>query len=188
MKTRSLVAAFTAALVLLSGCGRNESSSGDQAANKAAKSTDGTTSGKPASSARDAQGNPAPASGRQVEITGNDTMKFSVTEIRSKPGEPLTVTLRNIGTMPKFSMGHNWVLLKKGVNVDEFVSEAANAPTTDYIPKSRQSDIIAHTKLLGPKESDTVSFNTPPEPGTYVFLCSFPGHFQVGMRGELIVE
>lgn len=185
MKTRSLVAAFTAALVLLSGCGRNESSSGDQAANKAAKST---TSGQPATSARDAQGNPSPASGRQVEITGNDTMKFSVTEIRSKPGETLTVTLRNVGTMPKFSMGHNWVLLKKGVNADEFVAEAANAPTTDYIPKSRESDILAHTKLLGPKESDSVTFNAPPEPGRYVFLCSFPGHFQVGMRGELIVE
>lgn len=179
MKYRSfVVAAFSAALVFLVGCGRNDSSSGDQA----------KSSGTPATAARDAQGNPPPASGREIEITGNDTMKFSVTEIRSKPGEALTVTLRNVGTMPKFSMGHNWVLLKKDADVEKFVGEAANAPTTDYIPMSLESDMIAHTKLLGPKESDSVTFNTPPEPGRYVFLCSFPGHYQVGMRGELIVE
>jgi azurin len=48
--------------------------------------------------------------------------------------------------------------------------------------------MIAHTKLLGPKEKDTVTFQAPKEPGRYPFLCSFPGHYQVGMRGELIVE
>jgi azurin len=115
-------------------------------------------------------------------------MKFSITEIRAKPGESLSVTLSNVGTMPKFSMGHNWVLLKPGVNTDTFVTEAATAPTTDYIPQARKSDILAHTKLLGPKESDTVTFQAPKEPGRYPFLCTFPGHYQVGMRGELIVE
>lgn len=129
-----------------------------------------------------------PASGRAIEVTANDAMKFSVTEIRAKRGEPLSVTLRNIGTLPKFSMGHNWVLLKKGVDVDAFANEAMTAATTDYIPASRRGDIIRSTKLLGPKEADTVTFNAPDEPGRYVFICSFPGHYQVGMRGELVVE
>ena len=45
-------------------------------------------------------------------VSGDDTMKFSVTEIPAKPGERLSVTLVNLGTTPKFSMGHNWVLAR----------------------------------------------------------------------------
>ena len=40
--------------------------------------------------------------GRPVEISADDTMKFSVTEIAAKPGEKLSVTLVNLGTTPKF--------------------------------------------------------------------------------------
>src|SRR5690554_3769865 len=74
------------------------------------------------------------ATGRAIDITANDTMKFSLTEIRAKPGETLTVTLRNIGTMPKFSMGHNWVLLKTDTDLIAFTNAAATAAATDYLP------------------------------------------------------
>jgi azurin len=129
-----------------------------------------------------------PSDGRSVEITADNAMKFSVTEIHAKPGEALAVTLKNLGTMPKFSMGHNWVLLAAGVDVDAFSGETGLAAKTDYIPSSYNDRIIAHTKLLGPNESDTVHFYAPKEPGRYTFLCSFPGHMQVGMKGVLIVE
>jgi azurin len=131
---------------------------------------------------------PAPAAaGRAIEITANDTMKFSVTEIAAKPGEPLTVTLVNVGTTPKFSMGHNWVLLTPGTDAQAFVVAAADAVTTDYVPAAEKAKIVASTRLLGPKERDAVTFTAPTTPGRYEFVCSFPGHFQVGMRGVLIV-
>jgi len=135
----------------------------------------------------------APASqahdGRAIEITGNDTMKFSVTEIVAKPGEKLSVTLVNIGTTPKFSMGHNWLLLATGVDIQPFLVASAEAVTTDYVPRATHGGkILAATKLLGPKERDTVTFSAPTTPGRYDFLCSFPGHYQVGMRGVLIVQ
>ncbi len=133
-------------------------------------------------------GAPAAHDGRQVEITGDDTIKFNLTEIRATPGERLSVTLINKGQTPKFSMGHNWVLLAAGVDALAFVSTAAESPTTDYVPAARKADILAATKLLGPAEQDTVTFTAPTAPGRYVFLCSFPGHFQVGMQGVLIVE
>ena len=47
-------------------------------------------------------------------------------------------------------------------------------------------DVIAATKLLGPGESETISF-TAPEPGDYQFVCSFPGHFAM-MRGIMVVK
>ena len=126
--------------------------------------------------------------GRPVEISADDTMKFSVTEIAAKPGEKLSVTLVNLGTTPKFSMGHNWLLLASTVDVQPFLVAAAEAMTADYVPMATQKDrILAATKLLGPKERDTVTFTAPSAPGRYEFVCSFPGHYQVGMRGVLIV-
>lgn len=126
--------------------------------------------------------------GRAVEVTGDDTIKFSVTELRAKPGERLSVTLVNVGSMPKFSMGHNWILLALGVEIEKFLVAAAEAPTTEYVPASMKDAILASTKLLGPNERDTVTFTAPTAPGRYEFICSFPGHYQVGMRGVLIVE
>jgi len=135
-------------------------------------------------------GTPATAvhDGRAIEITGNDTMKFSLTEIPAKPGEKLSVTLVNLGTTPKFSMGHNWVLVLPMADVQPFLTAAAEAVTTDYVPQAQKDRILAATKLLGPKERDTVTFTAPTTPGRYEFLCTFPGHYQVGMRGVLIVQ
>jgi azurin len=126
--------------------------------------------------------------GRKVEITAGDTMKFSTLEIRAKAGERLSVTLTNVGTTPKFSMGHNWVLLARTANVDAFLAAAAEAATTDYVPAGKQAEIIAATTLLGPGEHATATFAAPAAPGRYPFVCSFPGHAAVGMKGVLIVE
>ena len=124
--------------------------------------------------------------GRSIEITADDTMKFNVTEITAKRGEKLSVTLVNLGTTPKFSMGHNWVLLALDTDLQQFAVAAAEAVTTEYVPANKDR-IVAATKLLGPKERATVTFAAPGTPGRYPFLCSFPGHYQVGMRGVLIV-
>ncbi len=129
-----------------------------------------------------------PGNARSIEITANDTMKFSVTEIRAKRGEALSVTLVNLGTTPKFSMGHNWVLLAPDTDVPQFLVAAAEAVTTEYVPAAQKARVLAATKLLGPSERNTVTFTAPDKPGRYEYLCSFPGHYQVGMRGVLIVE
>jgi azurin len=125
--------------------------------------------------------------GRAIEITADDTMKFSLTEIPAKPGEKLSLTLVNLGTTPKFSMGHNWLLVAPMADMQPFLVAAAEAMTTEYVPVAQKDRVLAATKLLGPKERDTVTFTAPTTPGRYEFLCSFPGHYQVGMRGVLIV-
>lgn len=83
-------------------------------------------------------------------------------------------------------MGHNWVLLKEGVDLAAFGQKSATAMDNDYIPASEEGSIIAHTKMLGGGESDTIEF-TAPAKGSYEYLCSFPGHYAL-MRGVLIVE
>lgn len=129
-----------------------------------------------------------PGDGRPIEISTDDKMFFSVAEIRAKPGEKLSVTLVNKGSMPKQSMGHNWVLLIQGTNVNDFINASALAVSTEYIPARYKDAVVAHTRMLGPKERDTVTFTAPTTPGRHLFVCTFPGHFQVGMKGVLVVE
>lgn len=123
-----------------------------------------------------------------VEIHASDNMKYDLTEIQAKPGQPVKVTLKNVGTMPKESMGHNFVLLANGVDMTEFLMAASTQARHAYVPPKFASKVLAHTKLLGPGESDTITFTAPKTPGKYEFLCSFPGHAPAGMKGLLIVN
>lgn len=123
-----------------------------------------------------------------IEISGNDSMKFNVTSFTVKPGEVVYVSLSNVGTLPKSVMGHNWVLLKAGKDGSAYSSAAANAKDEDYEPKSQAGDVIASIGLLGARQNGEVTFTAPMAPGTYTYICSFPGHFQVGMRGVMIVK
>lgn len=114
-------------------------------------------------------------------------MKFDKKEIRVKLGQIVKLTLKHIGTMPKNAMGHNFVLLKKGVNINEFGNSAAKAKAPDYdIPQHLKHDVIVHTKMIGGGKSVTIKFLTP-QKGSYHFLCSFPGHYGM-MKGYFIVE
>jgi len=125
---------------------------------------------------------------RTVVITVNDNMKFSVTRIEAHPGEKITVQLKNEGTLPKEVMGHNWVLLNSGQDVAAYAAAAVPAKDLDYQPKALAGAVIASIPLIGAHHSAETTFTVPSEPGRYSFLCSFPAHCQVGMRGELVVK
>lgn len=122
------------------------------------------------------------------DLTANDTMKFNLTRLEVKAGQEVKVTLTNLGSMPKAAMGHNWVLLKKTTDVKAFVDAAMTAAASEYLPAAQADQVLAHTKMLGPKESDEVTFQAPTEPGEYPFVCSFPGHYLTGMKGVLVVQ
>lgn len=117
-----------------------------------------------------------------------NAMKFDVTTITAAPGEKIKVVLTNSSNLPKAVMGHNWILLKAGTDPVAFAQAAAPAVTTGYIPVNLGDKIIAHINLLGPGESGEVVFTAPAEPGVYPFLCSFPGHCAVGMKGTFTVK
>jgi azurin len=129
----------------------------------------------------------AGAKGKAVEIKASDDMKFSLTTIEAKPGEQITVTLKPTGSMPKIAMSHNFVLLKAGSDPAAFANAAATSAPT-YMPASLQTQVIAATKLAGNGETVEVSFKAPAKAGSYPFLCTFPGHFQAGMKGTLVVK
>jgi azurin len=125
---------------------------------------------------------------RVVKMKGTDTMKFDVTRIEAKAGEQLKVELTTVSSMPKQSMAHNFVLLKKDTPIDGFVLEASMAPATGYIPPGKKSFVLAQTALAGGGETVEVTFTAPKEPGEYLYICTFPGHYMAGMKGVLVVK
>lgn len=133
---------------------------------------------------------PAMAEDKKLELTGNDQMQYSTKELTVTAGEKVALTFKHIGVMAKTVMGHNVVILKPGTPVVPFATKAAQAGVAvDFIPADDESKklIVAHTKLVGGGESDTLTFTAPTEPGDYPYLCTFPGHFGL-MQGVLKVK
>src|SRR5690606_18666046 len=159
--------------LFLASCGGGTDTANDSAA------TDATTTEETSSTA--AATEPA-----VFTIEGNDQMKFDKNSFTVKAGQEIQITLTNVGELPKESMGHNVVVLAPGTDLAAFGGEAFKAKDADYIPATYASSIIAHTKLLGPGESDTITF-TIDEAGEYEFVCSFPGHWGT-MRGTITVQ
>ena len=117
-----------------------------------------------------------------------NAMKFEVASIAAAPGESITVALTNACAFPKNVMGHNWVLLTAGSDPTAFAGAAATEAASGYIPEKQKEKVVAFIKLLGPIETGEVTFTVPTAPGEYPFLCTFPAHCAIGMKGVLVVK
>lgn len=128
---------------------------------------------------------PAP---RTILIMAGDTLRFNVAKIEAHPGELLRVQYRNTGSVPKESMGHNWILLDSESEAVRYTTAALTKKSEGYQAADLGSHVIASIPLLGPGETGETTFNAPAKPGRYPYICSFPGHKMAGMHGELIVK
>jgi len=128
---------------------------------------------------------------KEVTIQADDKMRYDVTAFDASPGQKVIVTFKNIGTTPKFSMGHNFVLLDRIINSSNiqsaFLDKASTEASNEYIPQGAK-EVLAHSKLLGPAETEVVTFNAPYIPGEYLYVCSFPGHYSQGTKGIMTVK
>jgi azurin len=128
------------------------------------------------------------AAPRAVQVEVGDNMKFSPAAIVAARGEQVRIVLKDVGQMPKLAMGHNFVLLKKGATPKAVADACAPARETEFIAASVKGQILAHTSLVGPGETAEVTFTAPTVAGEYTFICTFPGHFALGMKGTLTVK
>lgn len=121
-----------------------------------------------------------------IEVEGNDAMQFNTKNIDvSKACKDFTVKLKHVGKLPKTAMGHNWVLTKTA-DVQAVAADGIPAGVDKAYIKPGDARVIAHTKVLGPGESDAVTFAVKSLTATdsYTFFCSFPGHSGI-MKGTL---
>jgi azurin len=122
-----------------------------------------------------------------IELNVGDNMRYTPSVIQAHPGQQVRIVLKGVGKLA--ALGHNFVLLKKGAAPKAFVEKAAKATEeTGSIPTAMNDQVIVATALVKPGESAEVTFEAPLEPGEYTFACSFPGHFGLGMKGQLIVK
>ncbi len=137
-----------------------------------------------------AEGQPAAGEGDpcSLSIEAGDTIAFS-TDAMSVPSScaDVTVTLTHTGTMPKQSMGHNWVLLPETAIQEIGIAAARAGLNNNCVPDDPR--IVASTEVVGGGESTSVTFSLDAldDGTTYGFACTFPGHWAV-MKGTFTVS
>jgi azurin len=129
----------------------------------------------------------AAATPRVITLSATEAMKFDPAAIQAKPGEKLHIVLKPTGTMPKMAMAHNFVILKPGSDYAAFANASATAPPT-YLAPALKNQVLASTPLASGGETVTADLTAPAKPGSYTFICTFPGHFASGMKGVLVVK
>lgn len=194
MKTTLSLLTIACALAL-SACGNKP------AAGTTATPAPAATEAAPATTPAPVEAAPAPAAAPAAsdkpaavvadcatEVEGNDAMQFNVGSIAIPAScTSFKITLKHSGTMPVGAMGHNIVIAAtadmQGIEADGIAAGAAS----NYV-KPGDTRVIAHTKLVGGGESDSISFPVDKlkAGGPYEFFCSFPGHATV-MKGTISV-
>lgn len=117
--------------------------------------------------------------------TQGEQLAFTQTTLTVQAGEETTLVFKNSSK----ALQHNWVLVRGGDDVAKQVSEAALAAGVEQQAILEDNAyVLAHTRLLQSGETDTLTFTAPTEPGDYTYLCTFPGHYLVGMKGTLVIE
>jgi azurin len=118
-----------------------------------------------------------------IQPVGNQ-MKYEQTEFTVPAGEEITITFENTATSP--AMEHNVVVLTSDDDtvVNRVGQAAMGAADSEYVPDDEA--ILAATDMAAPGETVSVTFTAPSEPGTYRYICTFPGHYTV-MQGTMTV-
>ncbi|AZE87287.1 azurin [Pseudomonas orientalis] len=125
----------------------------------------------------------------KVTVDSTDQMSFNTKAIEiDKSCKQFTVELTHSGNLPKNVMGHNWVLTS-AANMQPVASDGMAAGVDKNYLKEGDDRVIAHTKLIGAGEKDSVTFDVSKlTAGTdYMFFCSFPGHISM-MKGTVTVK
>jgi azurin len=131
----------------------------------------------------------APAAVAEITIKPDtaNPLAYDTKEFKVKAGQKVKLIFNNVH--PAVPQPHNIVIAKAG-SKDKLLGLAmqmATAPdgmAKGFIPEA--PEILFHTKLLQPNQSETLEF-TAPAAGEYPYMCTFPGHGAI-MNGVMKVE
>lgn len=115
-----------------------------------------------------------PPKPRAVTIKMREPLRFDPPRFEAKPGEKLVITLENADSTDQM---HNFVLVQPGQLqsvVQQAMTLADKGPQLEFIPPG--APILAHSRLLGPDKTESVSVAMPEQKGIYPYVCTFPGH------------
>jgi azurin len=124
-----------------------------------------------------------------VTVDSTDQMSFNTKAIEiDKSCKQFTVNLTHSGNLPKNVMGHNLVISKEA-DMQPIATDGLGAGIEKSYLKEGDARVIAHTKIIGAGEKDSVTFDVSKlaEGEKYGFFCSFPGHISM-MKGTVTVK
>ena len=125
-------------------------------------------------------GTEAPVDGGPIAVSAvGETLAFDTNIMTAESGSEVTITFTNASSFNQ----HNLVIVEAGTKDAVANDGIAAGPDNHWIPQG-DSRVIASTVLIGPGETGDVTF-TAPAPGTYQFVCTFPGH-NFTMFGDFI--
>ncbi len=159
--------------ITLGAAAAGEGTDGETAA-----SSDATASSDAAASPGAAAGggtNEGVGSGLTVDADPSGQLKYQQTTLEAKAGAEFTVNFANPAALP-----HNWVLVEPGQ--EQAVATASASKNGD---PSGIAGVISGGKPIA-TSSETLKV-PPQQPGTYPYICTVPGHYAAGMKGELTV-
>ena len=125
-----------------------------------------------------------PASAQLVSIkTMTAQMKYDTAEFTVRPAQPVRIVFENADDLP-----HNLVFCRPGTDTAlmslKQMEKPDEAVKRNWLPDDPR--IWAHSKMLNPRETETLAFTAPEKPGDYPYVCTFPGH-ALTMRGVMKV-
>lgn len=111
-----------------------------------------------------------------------EQMRFDVVRFTVRTGQSVRLNVENPDFMP-----HNLIITEPD-RVDEVYQMAMDLGgegfELHFVPDSPY--VLHSTRLLRHNEEQLLLFDAPTEPGSYPFVCSFPGHGEL-MRGVMEV-
>lgn len=111
-------------------------------------------------------------------------MQYDVKELKAKPGELLELVLENPD-----SLQHNLLVVAPGKMSEVGVAgdkmgETAEGKARHFVPDL--PSVIAVMGLVDPGAKASLFLAVPGKPGTYGYVCTYPGHWRM-MNGKLKV-
>ena len=158
---------------------------------KAATGSASASEAQAAEPKTDAKGDEAKGdAGCEATLLVGDDMSYNLAEITlDKAACPeFTVHLKHQGQMSASVMGHN-VVISAAADKDAIAGAGADAGLEQNFVPASDPRVLAHTKILGGGEADSVRFSTDKfkAGGDYDFYCTYPGHASM-MHGKVIVK
>ena len=104
--------------------------------------------------------------------------------IAVEAGKPIEFRFANTDNMP-----HNFAIVQPGALEEigllaEATARDADAKDRNFVPKSDK--VLLASRLLDPGQNQAISYDVPPAPGIYPYVCTYPGHWR-RMYGALYV-
>ena len=114
-----------------------------------------------------------------------DQMRYDIEDLEVVAGEKVKIVFsNNDGMQHNLLIGTPGSLEMIGKAVDQ-MAQSSIGVEREYIPEL--TVVLAAAGLVDPGETREIIWEVPDEPGVYIFVCTFPGHWRT-MNGVIQVK